>query len=140
MNDARFDRQLLMFGAAGQQKLEAETAGIVGLGGTGSHIAPLLAYLGVRRFGLIDDDRLDETNLNRVMGAAPYDVGRLKTEVAQAHVRKILPGADATSLPVNLRTAAAFDFLKQCSIILAVWTMTARAWSWRNFRRPTGSR
>lgn len=106
-----------MFGDAGQRKLEAVRIGIVGLGGIGSHVAQLLAYLGVRRIGLIDDDHLDETNLNRVIGAGPSDIGQLKTDVARAHVLRIIPGAEVTSLPVNLRTAAAFDYLKQCSVI-----------------------
>src|ERR1022692_1648041 len=114
----RFDRQVLMFGEAGQRKLEAQRPGIVGAGGIGSHIAQGLAYLGVQRFGIVDDDQIDETNLNRVVGAGPGDLGQFKTDVAKRNVLKILPGADVASLPVNLRTREAFDLLRGCSIIL----------------------
>jgi len=117
MNNKRNARQILMFGKAGQKKIAAEHAALVGLGGLGSHHAQLLAYLGVTRFTLIDDDRLDDTNLNRVVGAGPRDVGRFKTAVAKAHIRKILPDARIEALPVNLRTRRAFDALKKCTVI-----------------------
>jgi len=107
-----------MFGEAGQRKLEAQRLGIVGAGGIGSHIAQGLAYLGVQQFGIVDDDQIDETNLNRVVGAGPGDLGQFKTDVAKRNVLKILPGADVASLPVNLRTREAFDLLRGCSIIL----------------------
>ncbi len=106
-----------MFGEAGQRKIEAQEIGIVGLGGMGSHVAQVLAYLGARHIRLIDDDRIDETNLNRVVGASPADIGKLKADVAGAHVLRILPEADVTSIPLNLRTREAFDRLRRCSSI-----------------------
>jgi hypothetical protein len=83
MNKQRFARQILMFGEEGQAKIEAQKAGVVGAGGLGSQIFQALAYTGVRKAGVIDDDRLDDTNMNRVAGAFPPDVGRLKVDVAR---------------------------------------------------------
>jgi hypothetical protein len=117
MTDRRFARQILMFGEEGQTQIESQTVGIVGLGGLGSQVAQALAYLGVQRFGLVDDDRIDDTNLNRVPGAFPDDIGRLKTEVAHEHILKIAPRADVTAIPQNLRTREAMEFLLHCSAI-----------------------
>jgi hypothetical protein len=117
MNRNRFARQILMFGEEGQKRIEAQHVGIVGLGGVGSQVAQALALPGVRRFGLIDDDRIDETNLNRVAGAFPTDVGRLKVEVARDHILKINPEADVQVFPQNLRTREAMEFLTGCSTI-----------------------
>ncbi len=49
MDLERFDRQLMLFGEAGQAKIAGTTVTIAGLGGTGSHAAQQLALLGVRR-------------------------------------------------------------------------------------------
>ncbi len=54
---------------------------MVGCGGLGSQIAIQLAALGARRFLLIDGDRIEASNLNRLTFAAAEDIGLLKTEV-----------------------------------------------------------
>ena len=86
----RFDRQIRALGVAGQKHLESLTVAIVGLGGTGSIAAEQLAYLGVRKFIFIDPDRIDLSNLNRVVGASATDVGRFKTAVAGDLIARIV--------------------------------------------------
>jgi molybdopterin-synthase adenylyltransferase len=49
---------------------------IVGLGGGGSHIAQQLAHLGGANFFLIDPDRVEESNLNRLIGATAEDAAQ----------------------------------------------------------------
>lgn len=106
-----------MFGEDGQKKIEAQKVAVVGAGGLGSQVCQALAYLGVCNFGVIDDDRLDETNMNRVAGAFPPDVGRLKVEVAKEHILKINPDAKVLMIPRNLRTRKAMEFLTGCTHI-----------------------
>jgi molybdopterin/thiamine biosynthesis adenylyltransferase len=86
----KFDRQIRALGAAGQKHLESLTVAIVGVGGTGSIAAEQLAYLGVRKFILTDPDRIELTNLNRVVGAYASDVGRFKTDVAADMIMRIV--------------------------------------------------
>src|ERR1035441_5451700 len=71
MSANRNARQILAFGQVGQDLIEAQSVAIVGLGGLGAHVAQGLAYLGVKKYILIDDDVLTETNLNRTPGAFP---------------------------------------------------------------------
>lgn len=106
-----------MFGEEGQKKIEAQKVGVVGAGGLGSQVCQALAYTGVRSIGVIDDDRLDETNMNRAAGAFPSDVGRLKVEVAKEHIFKINPEAEVLAIPRNLRTRDAMEFLLGCTHI-----------------------
>ena len=89
----RFARQVLMFGAAGQHALRAMTVAIVGLGGGGSLLAQTLAHLGVGRIILVDFDRVDTSNLSRVVGATPADARRrrLKVDVARRLIGSIDP-------------------------------------------------
>ncbi|MEO8153468.1 MAG: ThiF family adenylyltransferase [Rhizobacter sp.] len=96
--DARYDRQVCAFGLDGQASLRNMAVAVVGLGGTGSIVAQQLAHLGVGRLLLIDHDVVDRTNLNRLLGATPSDVGKPKVEVARDAVRAINPGAHCEAL------------------------------------------
>lgn len=71
------------------------TVAIVGLGGGGSHIAQQLAHLGVGNFLMIDPDCVEESNLNRLVGATAEDAsqGTRKTSVAARLVAGVNPPA-----------------------------------------------
>lgn len=75
--DPTYDRQTRIFGDRGQALLASCKVAVVGLGGVGSLIAEYLARLGVGELVLIDPDRLDPTNLPRVVGARRRDAVRL---------------------------------------------------------------
>lgn len=89
----RFDRQVRAFGPEAQTTLSRLRVAIVGLGGTGSFVCQELAHLGVNDFTFIDPDRVDETNLNRLLGASPGDTRELKVNVATRSITTINPGA-----------------------------------------------
>jgi molybdopterin/thiamine biosynthesis adenylyltransferase len=82
-----FDRQVRAFGAAGQQQLGRLRVAIIGLGGTGSIAAQQLVHLGIRQFVLVDPDIVEETNLNRIVGATRLDVGHTKVSVAARYLQ-----------------------------------------------------
>jgi molybdopterin/thiamine biosynthesis adenylyltransferase len=67
--DPDYDRQTRIFGNRGQAILTHTKVAVVGLGGIGSLICEYLARLGVGELLLIDPDRLEATNLPRVVGA-----------------------------------------------------------------------
>jgi len=89
--EKRFDRQIRAFGSLGQTILESVRVGIVGLGGTGSVVLQQLLHLGVRDFLLIDPDIVEETNLNRLVGARLQDVGQPKVLVSKAWAGRLNP-------------------------------------------------
>lgn len=87
--DPRYDRQTRLFGDAGQAILGGARVAIIGLGGVGSLVAEYLARLGVGTFVLIDPDRLDPSNIPRVVGARHSDVWwRLSSSAAPAWLRR----------------------------------------------------
>jgi molybdopterin/thiamine biosynthesis adenylyltransferase/proteasome lid subunit RPN8/RPN11 len=118
---ARYDRQIRAFGAAGQSILKSLRVGIVGLGGTGSVVLQELAHLGVTDFLLIDPDVVEESNLNRLIGATTSDVGLPKVEVAKKWVQHLNPKVrvDARQESVlkvqSVRKLADTDFVFCCT-------------------------
>jgi molybdopterin-synthase adenylyltransferase len=72
--ESTFDRQIPWFTDQGQRRLRCIRVGILGAGGTGSHVAQQLAYLGVRDFVVVDGDVADDTSMNRLVTAAAADV------------------------------------------------------------------
>lgn len=87
----RYDRQVRAFGSEGQEILHSLKVAIVGLGGTGTLILQALAHLGVQNFLLFDPDVIEDTNLNRLVGATPRDVGQSKVTVAAKWSEEINP-------------------------------------------------
>jgi molybdopterin-synthase adenylyltransferase len=112
-----YHRQALALGSAGHRKLEQTVVGIVGLGGLGSVVAQQLAYLGVRSLLLVDDDNVEPSNLNRLVGATQENVGQPKAKVAARYIRSINSGADVTALQVNVRSVGALSRLSQCEVL-----------------------
>lgn len=97
-DEHRYDRQIRAFGKAGQQQIASLKVAIIGAGGTGSITCQQLAYLGVRKFILVDFDTIEETNLNRIVGATVADLGELKSDVASRGIKAVQPNAEVTTL------------------------------------------
>lgn len=89
--DTVFDRNVRAFGPDIQSVLGDLRVAIVGSGGTGSAVAEQLVRLGVRHFLLIDSDTLSASNVTRVYGSMPTDIGEAKVEVLGAHLKRIAP-------------------------------------------------
>jgi len=96
------DRQVRAFGIDGQKSLSNLQVAIIGLGGTGSVVAQQLAHLGVGSFLLIDPDRIEATNLNRVVGAVPSDVGLQKVAVSERLIHSIAPTTKVKALAADV--------------------------------------
>ncbi len=71
--DPMYDRHSLLFGEVGQWRLAQLKVGIIGLGGGGSLVNEMLGRLGVGNIVAIDFDRLENTNLPRVVGSSRRD-------------------------------------------------------------------
>jgi len=106
----RYDCQLVLkeLGEHGQDMLRGGSVLVVGAGGLG---APILFYLvaaGVGRVGIVDDDVVELSNLQRQILFATADIGRPKAEVAAARLAALNP--EVTLEPSTLRLAAANAF------------------------------
>ncbi len=103
----RYSRHLLIpeVGLAGQERLTASRVLVVGAGGLGSPALQYLAAAGVGRIGIVDDDVVDETNLQRQTIFATADVGRNKAAVAAERLRALNPLVAVDAIADALRRA-----------------------------------
>lgn len=115
------DRQIRMLGLAGQDVLARCCVAIIGLGGIGSLLAEYLARLGVGHFILVDDDRVETSNLSRIVGASSADAAAAIQKVIvaerliyqanpQAHVQRITDDVAKQSV-VKRVTSSDYIFL-----------------------------
>jgi len=81
----RYSRHILIpeVGLEGQQKLKAASVLIIGIGGLGSPVALYLAAAGIGRIGLVDNDIVDFSNLQRQVIHGTSTIDKLKVESAR---------------------------------------------------------
>lgn len=116
IDQSAFSRQSFL-GAHSQQHIASCVVGIAGLGGGGSHIAQQLAHLGFMNYVLFDRDRIEESNLNRLVGGTMQDVidKRMKIEIARRVILGIRPGANVRVIADVWQNQA--EALKGCDIV-----------------------
>lgn len=127
--DERFDRQIRLFGAAGQERLRALHVAVVGAGGGGSILIEQLAHLGVGTITAIDFDVIKRHNLSRVMGATEDDArsGVMKVEVARRVAAAADPSIDFRPIDGDIADLVTAELLLDTDyILLATDTATAR--------------
>jgi adenylyltransferase/sulfurtransferase len=110
-----FSRQLALpqVGAAGQSRLAAARAVVIGCGGLGAPAATALAAAGVGQLTLVDDDVVEGSNLNRQTWFGPDDIGQRKVDVAARALGRIAPDAAIAVRPTRVVVGAGADGARQ---------------------------
>jgi len=87
----KYSRQIILkkFGIIGQKKIMASKVLILGMGGLGCPLSIYLASLGVGNIGIVDNDKVELSNLNRQIIYDVKDIGKNKVEVAKKKIKKI---------------------------------------------------
>jgi adenylyltransferase/sulfurtransferase len=116
----RYSRHILLkeVGADGQAQLLKSKVLLVGAGGLGCPIGLYLAAAGVGTLGIIDDDRVDLTNLQRQILHRTSDVGRPKTESAKEAIARINPDVKVITYPERLTSDNALKIFQDYDIIV----------------------
>ncbi|MCQ4166410.1 molybdopterin-synthase adenylyltransferase MoeB [Tahibacter harae] len=116
----RYSRHLLLpeVGLAGQQRLGAARIVLIGAGGLGAPAALYLAAAGVGRLRLIDDDRVERSNLQRQVVHAEARVGMRKTESARMALLALNPRIDIETVEQRLLAANVEDCLAGADVVI----------------------
>ncbi len=119
----RYSRHLMVpeIGLEGQRRLKAASVLIVGAGGLGSPAALYLAAAGIGHIGLVDDDVVDASNLQRQVLHGTSQIGRAKVESARDRLLDLNPHIQVDAhldsfVHTNAKSiASGYDILMDCS-------------------------
>ncbi|MBP9086229.1 MAG: molybdopterin-synthase adenylyltransferase MoeB [Kofleriaceae bacterium] len=116
----RFARHLRLteVGEAGQQRLLTSKVLLLGAGGLGSPCALYLAAAGVGTLGLVDDDVVDESNLQRQVLHTTGRVGMRKVDSAEVALRELWPGITLHKHAVRLTAENALALMADYDVIV----------------------
>ncbi len=116
----RYSRHILLqeVGGTGQQKLKDAKVLVIGAGGLGSPSAFYLAAAGVGTIGLVDDDVVDLSNLQRQILHRTEDVGRPKVESGARALKAINPNVNVITYQERLTADNILAVIKDYDVIL----------------------
>ena len=116
----RYARHIMLpeVGESGQAKLLNSRVLLVGAGGLGSPAGYYLAAAGVGTIGIVDDDVVDESNLQRQILHSTTRLGRPKVESAQQTLRELNPDVQVLGQRVRLGPANALELLRGYDLIV----------------------
>lgn len=117
--DDRYHRQtsLEAIGVDGQRRLRKARVLVVGAGGLGSPLIEYLAAAGVGSIGIVDDDTVSASNLNRQILYDISQVGKLKANCAADVVRRINPDCKVQAYRTRLTDSNASDLFDKYDVI-----------------------
>jgi adenylyltransferase/sulfurtransferase len=117
---ARYARHLLIsdIGIEGQLRLKNASVLLIGTGALGSPAALYLAAAGVGRLGLVDDDKVDVSNLHRQVLHGDSWIGKSKLESAAARLREINPHVEIELHRVRFSPENAMEIAARYDVIV----------------------
>src|SRR5215471_10109663 len=115
----RYARHIVLreVGGPGQAALKRARVLVVGAGGLGAPVLLYLAAAGVGTLGIVDDDTVALSNLQRQVIHATPDVGKAKTESAAALIARLNPHVQVEMHPVRLTGANALELIRRYDIV-----------------------
>ena len=115
----RYKRHLVLkeVGGAGQQRLKAARVLVVGAGGLGSPILMYLAAAGVGTIGIIDDDKVSLSNLQRQIVHDTSSVGVAKVASAAATLGRVNPHVNVEQINERMTAGNALEIISRYDIV-----------------------
>lgn len=116
----RYSRQLILpqIGGAGQQKLKAAKILVIGAGGLGASVLHYLSAAGVGCLGIVDNDRVELSNLQRQIIHGSDNIGLLKTQSAQSAIYRLNAHVNVKSYNFRLEETNSQDLFANYDVII----------------------
>ena len=108
-----------LFGAGTARRLREMAVAVIGCSGTGSPVIEQLARLGVGRFVLVDPDKVELKNLNRILNSTREDayLGRPKVEVMARAIAAMGFDTEVEIIAEDLATPRAIKAVAECDVV-----------------------
>ncbi|MBI2272060.1 MAG: molybdopterin-synthase adenylyltransferase MoeB [Bacteroidetes bacterium] len=117
---SRYSRHLLLpeIGLAGQAKIKQAKVLVIGAGGLGCPALQYLAAMGFGEIGIVDFDKVDESNLQRQILYSVEDIGKLKAETAVSRLSKQNPFVKFNTYTVRLDNQNALNIISDYDVVI----------------------
>ena len=117
---ARYARHIILpdVGEDGQKALRQSSVMVIGAGGLASPALLYLAAAGIGKIGIIDDDEVDISNLQRQIIHSTSDVGSLKSDSARRSISELNPGVDVVSFNTRLNAGNSLQLLTGWDVVI----------------------
>lgn len=114
-------RTIDSWGWAMQEKMARLRIGVVGVGSVGAIVIESLARMGVKTLLLIDADKVETHNLDRLLHASPEDVNSYKVKIAEKHARRAATAENfqVISIAGNLQNEACYRAALDCDLLFS---------------------
>ncbi|QIA07934.1 HesA/MoeB/ThiF family protein [Draconibacterium halophilum] len=116
---SRFTRHFSLseIGKTGQKKLKNSRVLVIGAGGLGSPLMVYLAAAGIGNIGIVDDDIVSTSNLQRQILYTSAEVGQIKVEIAGQKLKALYPEIEIQTFDTKLDESNAEDLFQQYDVI-----------------------
>ena len=116
----RYSRHIILkeVGGLGQTKLLESKILMIGAGGLGSPVALYLAAAGIGKLGIMDDDTVDVSNLQRQVLHSTKDVGQPKVFSAKSTLNEINPDVQVVTYQERLSSSNVLSIFEQYDLII----------------------
>ena len=116
----RYNRQMLMpeFGLAGQEKLKKSKVLVIGCGGLGSPILLYLTAAGIGTLGIVENDVVDVSNLQRQILYSSLSVNYAKVDETENRLKDLNPFVKINKYPTRLTSKNALEIIKDYDIVI----------------------
>ncbi len=115
----RYQKHLTLkeIGIAGQLKLKNSSVLCIGAGGLGSSVLLYLAAAGVGQIGIVDNDRVEKSNLQRQIVHETDTVGNLKIDSAKERIQRLNPNPQVVTFHERINPDNVLDIIKDFDVI-----------------------
>ena len=114
----RYERQIRIFGADGQERLKNAKVFVAGAGGLGSAISIYLAAAGIGRIRIVDHEKIELNNLNRQILHWDEDIGREKAASAEEKLKKINPDVSLEAISETIEENNVLELVDDFDLIV----------------------
>lgn len=112
------DRTEILLGKEKLERIQKARIMVIGLGGVGGTALSALYRSGFRHFVLVDNDKVDPSNLNRQIMYSNNDVGKLKTDVCKTKLTEFCGEIDVKTINLYVDEVNALDLIKDVDFVV----------------------
>ncbi len=117
--EERYQKHLTLkeIGYEGQLNLKNSSVLCIGAGGLGSSVLLYLAATGIGRIGIVDNDQVEKSNLQRQIIHETNTIGNLKIDSAKERIKKLNPNCEILTFPERINPKNALELINKFDVI-----------------------